>query len=328
MNDRPLLSISGLSTSFHTRNGIVRAVKEVSLSIDEGETVGIVGESGSGKSVLCQTIMGLVPKPTGHVQCDTMRFDGQDLDVANERTMRRVRGSAIALVSQDPMTALNPFLRIADQVAEPLIIHRRAAKKDAQQKALAALEDVGITDAKCRMRQYPHEFSGGMRQRVCIAMALITQPRLLMADEPTTALDVTIQAQILDMLRDIQKSRNLTIIFVTHNLGIVAGLCKRVVVMYAGRIVESATTTELFKRQLHPYTSTLLRSLPGRSRTGERLYSIPGQPPDPTVQLPGCPFAPRCEHVQPVCTESEVKLTDIDKGHCSACVRMQLGELK
>src|SRR5258707_2642459 len=242
----PLLEVENLRTSFYTRAGVVRAVDGVSFSVEAGETLGIVGESGSGKSVTCYSIMGLIPQPPGRIESGTAMFDGVDLLHCSPKDARRIRGKRVAMIFQDPMTSLNPYLRISEQLIEPLVIHEKISKAHALKRGLEALESVGINDAARRIHLYPHEFSGGMRQRVMIAMALITKPELLIADEPTTALDVTVQAQILELIKTMQRELGMAVIWITHDLGVVAGFCQRVQVMYAGRIVESAKTAELF----------------------------------------------------------------------------------
>jgi oligopeptide transport system ATP-binding protein len=322
----PLLEVTNLKTSFHTRLGVVRAVNDVSFVLEKGETLGIVGESGSGKSVTCYSIMGLIPKPPGRIEGGSALFGGVDLLNAEEKQLRRIRGKRIAMIFQDPMTSLNPYLRVEDQLIEPLLIHEKIERAEAVKRGIRALEEVGVPDAAKRIRSYPHEFSGGMRQRVMIAMALITKPELLIADEPTTALDVTVQAQILELVKKMQRELGMAVIWVTHDLGVVAGFCKRVLVMYAGRIVESAVTEELYSRPRHPYTRALQKSIPALQPKGAELYTIPGMPPDLTKEIPGCPFVPRCEFAQPVC-DRPVELKALSPDHASACVRAQKGEL-
>ena len=257
----PLLDVQDLRTHFHTRGGIYRAVDGVSFAVEPGETLGIVGESGSGKSVTCYSLLGLVPAPPGRIVGGRALFDGSDLLHCPPARLRALRGRRIAMIFQDPMTSLNPYLRVSDQLIEPLLIHEKISRRDALARGLAMLEAVGINDAARRLNSYPHEFSGGMRQRVMIAMALITRPELLIADEPTTALDVTVQAQILELLQRLQHEFGMAVIFITHDLGVVSGLCDRVQVMYAGRIVESAPTRTLFAAPRHPYTRALQRSI-------------------------------------------------------------------
>ncbi len=323
----PLLTVTDLRTSFHTRSGVYRAVDGVSFNVDRGETLGIVGESGSGKSVTCYSLMGLIPQPPGRIEGGSAVFDGIDLLKCSPAQARGLRGKRIAMIFQDPMTSLNPYLRIADQLIEPLLIHERISRQAALRRAGEALEAVGINDAGRRMQLYPHEFSGGMRQRVMIAMALITRPELLIADEPTTALDVTVQAQILELIRQRQRELGMAVIFITHDLGVVAGLCDRVQVMYAGRIVESAPTGTLFSAPRHPYTRALQRSIPALQRKGAALYSIEGLPPDLSRPLPGCPFAPRCEHAAAACPVQAAVLRAATADHAHACARVHAGEI-
>ena len=323
----PLLEVANLRAYFHTRNGIVRAVDGVSFSVEKGETLGIVGESGSGKSVTCYSLMGLIPKPPGRIESGKARFDGADLLAMDEAALNRIRGKRIAMIFQDPMTSLNPYLRIEDQLIEPLLIHENMPRAEAVKRAIRALEEVGVPDAARRIRSYPHEFSGGMRQRVMIAMALITQPDLLIADEPTTALDVTVQAQILDLIARLQRERGMAVIWISHDLGVVAGFCRRVLVMYAGRVVESGRVEDIFARPLHPYNRALQRSIPALQGKGAELYTIPGLPPDVSKPLPACAFADRCEFAQSECRTGEVALKEIELGHASACMRVQRGEL-
>ncbi len=323
----PLLTVTDLRTSFHTRNGTYRAVDGVSFSVERGETLGIVGESGSGKSVTGYSLMGLVPQPPGRIEGGTAMFDGTDLLRCSPAEARAIRGKRIAMIFQDPMTSLNPYLRISDQLIEPLLIHETISKRDALHRALAMLEAVGINDAAKRIHLYPHEFSGGMRQRVMIAMALITKPELLIADEPTTALDVTVQAQILELIEKLQHELGMAVIFITHDLGVVSGLCDRVQVMYAGRIVETSDTRTLFRSPLHPYTRALQRSIPSLQPKGTELYTIPGMPPDLSKPIAGCAFAPRCAHATARCTASSPALAAVTPTHAQACLRVQAGEL-
>ncbi len=258
--DMPLLNVTNLKTYFHTRNGVVRAVDGVSFTVERGETLGIVGESGSGKSVTCYSMMGLIPQPPGRIEGGAAIFDGTDLLSCTKKQLNQIRGKRVSMIFQDPMTSLNPFLRVEDQLIEPLLIHENISKAEAKKRGLQMLEAVGIQDAANRIRMYPHEFSGGMRQRVMIAMALITKPDLLIADEPTTALDVTVQAQILELMKKMQKELGMAVIMISHDLGIVSGFCDRVMVMYAGREMESAKTDALFYETSHPYTKALQKS--------------------------------------------------------------------
>jgi len=323
----PLLEVTDLRTYFHTRTGVYRAVDGVSFSLEKGETLGLVGESGSGKSVTCYSLMGLVPQPPGRIESGRAMFDGVDLLHCPPAELRRIRGKRIAMIFQDPMTSLNPYLRISDQLIEPLLIHEKISKPDALARGLAMLEAVGINDAAKRLNSYPHEFSGGMRQRVMIAMALITRPEILIADEPTTALDVTVQAQILELLKKLQAELRMSIIFVTHDLGVVSGLCDRVQVMYAGRIMETADTQTLFRSPRHPYTKALQKSIPALQPKGRELYTIPGMPPDLSKAISGCAFAPRCEYAVDYCRTIDPKLVPIDKVQATACLRVQAGEI-
>jgi len=323
----PLLSVTDLRTYFHTRSGVYRAVDGVSFSLERGETLGIVGESGSGKSVTCYSIMGLIPTPPGRIESGTAVFDGVDLLHCTPTQSRAIRGKRVAMIFQDPMTSLNPYMRISDQLMEPLLIHENLSKPAARQRALAALESVGINDPDKRINLYPHEFSGGMRQRVMIAMALITKPELLIADEPTTALDVTVQAQILELIKKMQRELGMAVIFITHDLGVVSGLCDRVQVMYAGRIVESADTRTLFHSPRHPYTRALQRSIPALQPKGTELYTISGMPPDLSKPLPGCGFSARCEHATDLCRATTPALATISPTHAQSCLRVQAGDI-
>jgi oligopeptide transport system ATP-binding protein len=322
-----LLEIENLRTYFHTRAGIIRAVDDVSFSLKEGETVGIVGESGSGKSVTCYSILGLIPQPPGRIESGTARFDGIDLLHCSREQLRRIRGKRISMIFQDPMTSLNPYLRVSEQIMEPLLVHEKIGHRKALLKAIAALEEVGIQDAARRIQLYPHQFSGGMRQRVMIAMALISRPEILIADEPTTALDVTVQAQILELIRQSQKNLGMAVVFITHDLGVVASFCQSVNVMYAGRIVESAPTDELFAMPLHPYNASLQQSIPGLHRKGDLLYTIPGAPPDLSRAIKGCAFVPRCAFAKELCQTSEIRLEEPAPGHTTSCQRVLRGEL-
>jgi oligopeptide transport system ATP-binding protein len=322
-----LLSVNNLRTYFHTRNGIIRAVDGISFDVGTKEILGVVGESGSGKSVLCRSIMELVQSPPGRISFDGMEFDGAALSGEHDGRLKKVRGNSMTMIFQDPMTSLNPYMRISDQLTEPMIIHRKSSRARALEKAVDILTTIGIPGAAQRIRQYPHEFSGGMRQRVCIAMALMTDPKLMFADEPTTALDVTVQAQILSLLRSLQERFAISIVLVTHDFGIVAGLAHRIMVMYAGTIVEFGPAAGIFSQPMHPYTKALLRALPARARPGDLLYSIPGQPPEPGSRITGCPFAPRCEFAVQSCTAQTPSLKEILKGHSTACQRMQRSEI-
>lgn len=288
-----LLSVQDLTTYFYTRNGVVRAVDGVSFDLEKGQTLGIVGESGSGKSVSCYSLLGLIPMPPGKIVRGSAMFDGVDLLHTDNRTLRQIRGNKIAMIFQDPMTSLNPYLKISTQLIEPLLLHRGMSKKDALQKAIDALTEVGIQGAETRIHHYPHEFSGGMRQRVMIAMAMITEPELLIADEPTTALDVTVQAQILELIKRLQRDHGTAVILITHDLGVVAGFCEQINVMYAGRVVEKGPSDAIFYHPAHPYTAMLQRSNPALQDKRDALFTIPGHPPDLADEITGDPFALR-----------------------------------
>ena len=324
----PLLEVKNLQTSFHTREGIVRAVNGVSFSLEKGETLGIVGESGSGKSVTCYSMLDLIPKPPGRIEGGEAIFDGQDLLKLPRRDLNQIRGKRISMIFQDPMTSLNPYLRIQDQLIEPLLIHENISKAEAIERGIKALDDVGVPAPDKRIRQYPHEFSGGMRQRVMIAMALITDPELLIADEPTTALDVTVQAQILELIRRLQQEHGTAVIWISHDLGVVAGYCEQVQVMYAGRIVESGPVEEIYKRPAHPYNRALQNSIPALQEKGGELYTIPGLPPDMSKPVAGCAFAERCEFVEEQCRQRNAELLEMKAGHKTTCLRVQENELQ
>ena len=323
----PLLEVKNLRTYFYTRSGVIRAVNDVSFSLSRGETLGIVGESGSGKSVTCYSLLGLIPKPPGKIVSGQANFGGVDLLNCREGELRQIRGKRISMIFQDPMTSLNPYMRIADQLVEPLLVHEKISRAKARAKAIASLEEVGIQDAASRINLYPHQFSGGMRQRVMIAMALISRPEILIADEPTTALDVTVQAQILELIKQRQKELGTAVIFITHDLGVVASFCKDVNVMYAGRIVESASTEEIFAHPRHPYNAALQQSIPALHKKGELLFTIPGLPPDLTIDVPGCSFAPRCAHATDRCQKESPSLQQTVANHRTSCSRVQRGEI-
>jgi oligopeptide transport system ATP-binding protein len=316
----PLLSVKNLRTWFDEDDRVVRAVDDVSFEIGAGETLGIVGESGSGKSVTNLSIMRLVPSPPGRIVSGEIVFDGRNLLTLSDAEMRALRGKRIAMVFQDPMTSLNPFLRISTQLMEVTRLHLGHSTAQAREHAIRMLETVGIPDPARRLDGYPHELSGGMRQRVMIAMALSCQPSLLIADEPTTALDVTIQAQILDLIRDLRREIGTSVILITHDLGVVAGMADRVVVMYAGKVFETARTSELFARPGNPYTRGLLLSVPDvTDMDGGNLYQIPGLPPDVSQLPPGCPFATRCDHAKDVCHRDFPPYVKLADDHFSLC---------
>ncbi|OGR28942.1 MAG: dipeptide/oligopeptide/nickel ABC transporter ATP-binding protein [Desulfuromonadales bacterium GWD2_54_10] len=317
-----LLSIHDLHTCFKTPAGTVSAVDGVSLSINKGTTVALVGESGSGKSMTALSIMRLVPSP-GFIESGEILLENTDLLSLSDNAMRAVRGSRVSMVFQEPMSSLNPVLRIGDQIMEPLILHRKQSRKDAAAWGAELLSKVGIPSAGDRMRDYPHQLSGGMRQRVMIAMALACSPALLIADEPTTALDVTIQAQILELIDSVRKSTEMGILLITHDLGIVAERSDHTYVMYVGRIVESASTTELFRNPCHPYTQALIASLPQNSQPGKPLATLVGQPPASNTILPGCGFCNRCPVALPECRQHVPALREIAPDHYVRCWKYQ-----
>jgi oligopeptide/dipeptide ABC transporter ATP-binding protein len=320
MLEPPLLDVSELYVDFFTRRGVVQAVRGVSFRVDRGETLGLVGESGSGKSVTAQTLLGLVELP-GKITGGDVRWKGESLVHDADDTLSRVRGKEISMVFQDPMTSLNPLFTVGTQISEVCRRHRGASKKEATDRAVELLDLVGIANPSARVKQYPHEMSGGMRQRVLIAMALACEPELLVADEPTTALDVTIQAQILELIAELQQRLGLAVLLITHDLGVVAGLCDRVAVMYAGKMVEIAGADELFAEPAHPYTAGLLNSTPRLDVVMPRLVSIDGAPPDLVEPPVGCPFAARCSLAVTQCLESMPGLKIYDGGRRAACWR-------
>jgi oligopeptide transport system ATP-binding protein len=301
---KPILQLIDYQAHFHTRRGIVKAVNGISFTLNEGETLGIVGESGSGKSVTQLSYLGLLPSPPLKIVGGQVLFKGRDLLSEDSAHLRKVRGNQITMIFQEPMTSLNPYMKIGHQLCEPNLLHKGMNKYDAVKEAVAALKRVGLPDPDHAMSAYPHEFSGGMRQRVMIAMALTTHPEVLIADEPTTALDVTVQAQILELLKGIQQERGMAIILITHDLGIVAGLANRVVVMYAGQVMEEGTVDELFYQSHHPYTQALLKSTPRLDVTQGALPAIAGTTPDLSRLKPGCPFNDRCDYRIAACSET------------------------
>ncbi|MHB8719367.1 MAG: ABC transporter ATP-binding protein [Candidatus Dormibacteria bacterium] len=314
-----LLEVDGLTTQFKVRGGTVRAVDGVSFKVNRGQTVGIVGESGSGKSITALSILRLVPEP-GRVVAGSVTYDGQDVLAMDRDALHRFRGNDVSMIFQDPMSSLNPVLKVGYQVEEAMIAHDRFSKKVAEQRVLQLLRAVRIPDPERRAREYPHQFSGGMRQRAMIAMGLSNEPGLLIADEPTTALDVTVQAQILEQLRDLNRELGTAIILITHNMAVVASVCSWVIVMYAGRIVEQGPTAEIFASPQHPYTWSLLRSLPRiDDARGEKLLSVRGLPPDLTNLPPGCKFHPRCPFRIDKCDKEEPDLLAVGSAHLSRC---------
>jgi len=318
--DGPLLEVADLHTHFRTGRGLARAVDGVSFSLERGRTLGVVGESGSGKTVLSRSIMGLLPKSNVE-RSGSILFEGRELIDAPNDVLRQLWGSQMAMVFQDPMTSLNPVMKIGNQITEGLLFHLDVSKRYAKELALALLQSVGIPEAERRLNEYPHQMSGGMRQRVMIALAIACGPKLLFADEPTTALDVTVQSQILDLLQEQQRERFMAMILVTHDLGVVAGRTDEIAVMYAGRVVEKAPTAALFAKTRHPYTEALMRSIPKlNAPSHSRLATISGRPPDIVNPPPGCKFAPRCPYVQARCEEEEPPLLDSETpGHEFRC---------
>ncbi len=315
-----LLEVKDLKTYFKTDNGILKAVDGVSFTVHEGETVGLVGESGCGKSVTNLSIMRLVPSPPGKIVGGEVIYRGSDIMKLSEKELRSIRGNKISMIFQDPMTSLNPYLRISTQMIETIRLHQDMTKKEARERAVTMLKLVGIPSAETRIDCYPHQFSGGMRQRVMIAMALSCNAELLIADEPTTALDVTIQAQILELIKSICERFKTAVILITHDLGVVAGMCDKVCVMYAGRIVESAPTDELYEKPSHPYTRGLIASVPKMDgKKEEKLFSIEGQPPNVIDLPPCCPFHPRCDKTCEVCRHAYPPVKEVGKDHFVAC---------
>jgi peptide/nickel transport system ATP-binding protein len=317
----PLLSVRGLRTEFRTDDGTFPAIEEVSFELAEGEVLGIVGESGSGKSVTALSILRLIPSPPGRIVAGQVLLDGRNLLELSERRMRQVRGAEIAMIFQEPMTSLNPVLTVGAQIVETIRYHERIGAQAARGRALDLLERVGIPSPAQRLDEYPHQLSGGMRQRVMIAIALSCSPRLLLADEPTTALDVTIQAQILELLRDLQEQTGMAVVLITHDLGVVAEYVDRVLVMYAGRVIEQAAVDPIFEAPLHPYTEGLLGSIPALDDERERLQAIAGVVPSPFELPPGCRYAPRCPYARSECAARQPPLIELRPGHRAACIR-------
>ena len=316
-----ILQVEDLRSYFFTRKGVVKAVDGISFYVDEGETFGIVGESACGKTVTALSILRLLPEPGGKIVSGKIILDGTNLVELSKKEMRKYRGKMISMILQDPMTSLNPVYTIGDQIAESVRLHQGLRGEMVEQEVISALRLLKIPSPEVILRQYPFQMSGGMRQRVVGAIAMSCRPRLLIADEPTTALDATIQAQYMALFKDVQKKTNVAIIYITHDFGVIAQMCHRVAVMYAGKIVETATTRELFKAPKHPYTSALINSVPRLDRKDDRLYSIEGQPPSLMDLPPGCRFAPRCPVVKPVCREQEPPEVGIGYGHSVSCWR-------
>ena len=315
----PLLAISNLTVQFRVDSGWVTAIDDVSLDVDAGDCVGVVGESGSGKSVTALSILGLHARATTRISSGTIAYQGQDLLRARASAMRRIRGSEIAMIFQDPMSSLNPVLTIADQISETLRQHQGLTGAAARKRVVDLLGLVRIPDAARRADDYPHRLSGGMRQRVMIAMAIACKPRLLIADEPTTALDVTIQAQILELLRDLRKELSMSVMLISHDLGVIAEFAQRVVVMYAGRVVEDAPVAQLFRRPVHPYTMGLIAAVPKLDSDAPRLATIPGRIPSPQEVIPGCRFSPRCTLVQDGCLEAQPSMQPAGERQSARC---------
>ncbi|MCL2276788.1 MAG: ABC transporter ATP-binding protein [Treponema sp.] len=327
LSEKTILQVKNLSTRFFTDEGVVKAVEDVSFSLRKGEIMGIVGESGSGKSVTNLSIINLVQSPPGKIVGGEVIYNGEDILKMNEKKLREIRGAKIAMIFQDPMTSLNPFLRISTQIIETIQLHQKLNKKDARKRAIEMLTMAGIPAAEERINSYPHQFSGGMCQRVMIAMGLSCNPEILIADEPTSALDVTIQAQILDLMKDLTRKFEAAVILITHSLGVVAGMCDTIYVMYAGRIVERGLTEDIFENPKHPYTKGLISSVPRLDKLGtERLFSIPGQPPNVIDLPPCCPFFPRCAQALDICKTQYPPSKEYDNGHVASCWLGNSGE--
>ncbi|MDN3289439.1 ABC transporter ATP-binding protein [Streptomyces thermocarboxydus] len=314
-----LLEVRDLHVEFRTRDGVAKAVNGVTYGVDEGETLAVLGESGSGKSVTAQAVMGILDTPPGRITGGEVMFQGRDLLKLKEEERRRIRGAEMAMIFQDALSALNPVITVGDQLAEMFTVHRGMSRKDARVKAVELMDGVRIPAARERVRQYPHQFSGGMRQRIMIAMAIALEPALIIADEPTTALDVTVQAQVMELLAELQREYRMGLILITHDLGVVADVADRIAVMYAGRIVESAPVHDIYKAPAHPYTRGLLDSIPRLDHKGRELYAIKGLPPNLTRIPPGCPFHPRCPLARDVCTTDDPPLYEVSGTRGSAC---------
>ena len=319
MNGKELLRIEDLEIRYETDDGIVYALNGVSLHVDEGETLGLVGETGAGKTTLAKGILRLIQTPPGKIVNGKVYFDGKDILAMSDHDLHQVRGNAISMVFQDPMTSLNPVMTVGEQIEEVIAVHNsNLSKEEIRERAIAMLRRVGISAD--RIDEYPHQFSGGMKQRVIIAIALACNPKLLLADEPTTALDVTIQAQVLDMIRKLKTEMNTAMILISHDLGVVAQTCDRVAIIYAGRIVETGNLRDIYKNPKHPYTIGLLDSIPSLTKDVKRLKPIKGLMPDPTALPPGCPFAPRCNYATAACSEAVPELADRGNGHLVRCI--------
>jgi len=321
MDNNLLLTIKNLKTYFYTDYGVVKAVDGINLHVGEKETLGIVGESGSGKSVTGLSLLRLIPSPPGKIVEGEIIFQGKDLLSLSEKEMRKIRGNKISMIFQEPMTSLNPVFTIGNQIAEAITLHQGLKRKEAYEKTIEALRMVGMPGPEERIKHYPHQMSGGMRQRVMIAMAISCEPALLIADEPTTALDVTIQAQILDLLRDLKQTLNMALILISHDLGVIAEMADRIAVMYGGSIMEYAPVSEIFRYSRNPYTRGLLKSLPYHQKRKTRFKTIPGQVPDPLNLPAGCKFHPRCDMVIDICRDVEPGFEEVSPGHWSKCHR-------
>ncbi|GFH77082.1 MULTISPECIES: ABC transporter ATP-binding protein [Streptomyces diastaticus group] len=314
-----LLDVRDLQVEFHTREGVAKAVNGVSYSVDAGETLAVLGESGSGKSVTAQAVMGILDTPPGHITGGQILFEGRDLLPLKEDRRRKVRGAEMAMIFQDALSSLNPVLTVGDQLGEMFTVHRGMSRKDAKAKAVELMDRVRIPAAAERVNQYPHQFSGGMRQRIMIAMAMALEPKLIIADEPTTALDVTVQAQVMELLAELQREYNMGLILITHDLGVVADVADKIAVMYAGRIVETAPVDDIYRAPAHPYTHGLLDSIPRLDQKGRELYAIKGLPPNLLAIPPGCAFHPRCPQAREVCRTDVPPLYEVDPRRRSAC---------
>ncbi len=325
MKDDKILEVKNLKTYFYTDDGVVKACEDVSFSINRGETLALVGESGSGKSVSAMSILKLIPTPPGKIVSGEIIFNNENLVSATEGRMREVRGNDISVIFQEPMTSLNPLLKIYKQISEPLIIHQNMSRSEARIRAGELLDLVGVSDSKSRLKQYPHEMSGGIKQRVMIAMALACNPSLLIADEPTTALDVTIQAQVLALIESMKKRSNMSILMITHDLGVVAECADRVAVMYCGEIVEYGSVDDIFHNSKHPYLTALKKSIPHIDSEVEELYVINGLLPDTRKEIIGCKFAPRCPSVMDRCLKHSPNITNFDDGHYAKCFLYENG---
>jgi len=319
MSETPILEVRDLRVEIPLTRGTVHAVQSASFTVEPGQALGLVGESGCGKSMTLRAILGLLPQP-GHITGGEIRFEGDDLANAGPKRLREVRGARIGIIFQEPMTALNPVMRVGDQIAEGPRVHLRKSRSEARETALELMRKVGIPDPARRAQAYPHELSGGMRQRVMIAIALSCEPRLILCDEPTTALDVTIQDQILKLLSAMRRDLGVSVVFVTHDLAVVAETCERIAVMYAGQVVETGTVDEVFRAPRHPYTLGLLRSVPRFDVVRQSLDSIPGQPPDLVAPPTGCPFQPRCGFAREDCLEGDFPLRRLGPGRATACI--------